>query len=348
MLGSVPSRSASSSAIASRPSGVSGICRYHDFCIQSARYSGRKFSDQQTAACRRARRPCARGTRALAASSQCRSSISVTVGCASLTLWITWRITRDELALARLRIEPRRRALRIGDAEEVEEQRQRIGEAVVEQHHAPGDLLARAAIVVLERDAEVGAEQLEDGQERNVAPVGDGAALVDAHAAGAAALEELEAQAALPGARLGHDAHHLAVARGRLLERVLERAQIRRRARRSARDRGRARGRSACAPRRGRRARWTRTGVADALHAELAEILEREVAADQRGRRCRQVAGVGRGERFHALREPHGVALRRVVHAQVVADRVPTTTSPELMPMRVEKPTPCSRFTSVA
>ena len=30
----------------------------------------------------------------------------------------------------------------------------------------------------------------------------------------------------------------------------------------------------------------------DALHAELAEIVEREVAADQRGRRRRQVAGV--------------------------------------------------------
>ena len=64
------------------------------------------------------------------------------------SLWITWRMHADELALARLGIEARRRALRVADAEEVEEQRQRLGEALVEQHHAPGDLLARAAVVV--------------------------------------------------------------------------------------------------------------------------------------------------------------------------------------------------------
>ena len=61
--------------------------------------------------------------------------------------------------------------------------------------------------------------------------------------------------------------------------------------------------------------------LGDALHAELAEILELEVAARRAPPSPRQIAGIGRRERLHALRKADGVALRRVVHAQVVADR---------------------------
>ena len=147
----------------------------------------------------------------------------------------------------------------------------------------------------------------------------DGAAFVDVHAAGAAAFEELEAQAALAGARLGDHADHLPVARGRLREAS---SSVRRSAARpTKRERPRAREMSKrvrAAPMPVEPVDAHRLG--DALDAELAEILEREVAADQRRGRRGQVAGVGRGERFHALREADRVALRRVVHAQVVAD----------------------------
>ena len=58
----------------------------------------------------------------------------------------------------------------------------------------------------------------------------------------------------------------------------------------------------------------------------------------------------GLGELLHARRQPDGVALRRVVHAEVVADLpiVPTITSPELRPMRAEKFSPRSRRSSSA
>ncbi len=57
-----------------------------------------------------------------------------------------------------------------------------------------------------------------------------------------------------------------------------------------------------------------------AVDPELAEVFEVEVAAYQRRRGVGQVAGIGRRERLHALRETDRVPLRRVVHAQVVAD----------------------------
>jgi hypothetical protein len=62
-------------------------------------------------------------------------------------------------------------------------------------------------------------------------------------------------------------------------------------------------------------------GSGHTLHPELTEVVEGEVALDEGRRRRRQVTGVRLGQALHALREPNGVPLRRVVHAQVVADR---------------------------
>ena len=73
----------------------------------------------------------------------------------------------------------RRRACRVGDTEEVEHQRQDVGEPGIEQQHAAGDLLARGAVVIVAVDAEVAAEQLEDGQEGNALLVRDAVGLVD-------------------------------------------------------------------------------------------------------------------------------------------------------------------------
>ncbi len=76
--------------------------------------------------------------------------------------------------------------------------------------------------------------------------------------------------------------------------------------------------------------------LAHALEIELPEGSEREVALDEpRGVR-RQIRRTGLGQLFHALRQADGVPLRGVVHAQIVADP-PTTTSPELIPMRAAK-----------
>ena len=60
--------------------------------------------------------------------------------------------------------------------------------------------------------------------------------------------------------------------------------------------------------------------IDDALDAEVAKIVEGEIAADERRRRCAQVAAVRLREALHALRQADGVALRRVVHPQVVTD----------------------------
>ena len=73
----------------------------------------------------------------------------------------------EELALARLGVHARRGALGIGHAEEVEDQRQVLGEALVEEQQPAGDPLARRLVGVLLGDAEVGAEELEHGQQRN-------------------------------------------------------------------------------------------------------------------------------------------------------------------------------------
>ena len=66
----VPSRSASSAPMASGPSGRRGSCWYHDFCIQSARYSGRKFTSRSVAFARDRRPPRPRRSTSLAASAQ--------------------------------------------------------------------------------------------------------------------------------------------------------------------------------------------------------------------------------------------------------------------------------------
>ena len=105
----------------------------------------------------------------------------------------------------------------------------------------------------------------------------------------------------------------------RLRERVVERAQVRVAAHEAAEA-----ARAGDVEARARRAEPAQLedghGPGDALHVERAEVVEREVARDEARGGAAQVAGVRLRERFHALREAHRVALRGVVHAQVVAD----------------------------
>ena len=66
----------------------------------------------------------------------------------------------QQLALARLGVHARRRALGVGHREEVEDQRQVLAEALVEQQQLAGDPLARRLVGVLLGDVEVGAHDL--------------------------------------------------------------------------------------------------------------------------------------------------------------------------------------------
>ena len=66
----------------------------------------------------------------------------------SRALWARTRrlVSAEHLALARLGVHARRRALGIGHGEEVEDQRQVLAEALVEQEELAGDPLARGLV----------------------------------------------------------------------------------------------------------------------------------------------------------------------------------------------------------
>jgi len=159
-----------------------------------------------------------------------------------------------------------------------------------------------------------------------------------------AAFEELEAQAALavPASAPRRPPAHCPRPSAR---RHLERAQIRRPS--TKRQRPRAREcRSACAPHRSDEP-VDAHHLGDALDAKLARSSSAEVATDQR-----RVAASGSTSRARralpcaARAQPYGPA-RVVMRFRSSADPVRPRPLPELIPMRVEKPTPCSRFTSV-
>ncbi len=133
---------------------------------------------------------------------------------------------REELAQARLRIHPRRRALGIGHSQEVEDERQVLPEGVVEEQEPAGDLLARRLLGVALGDPEHPPNELEDGQEGDPPGVRDAVALEDRDPLGAAPLDELVAQPALADPRLAHDPYDGASALERRAERRLERREL--------------------------------------------------------------------------------------------------------------------------
>ena len=149
--------------------------------------------------------------------------------------------------------------------------------------------------------------------------MGDRAPHLDSLAGGPAALDELVAEPALADSGLGHDAHHLAVARGRLLQRGVERLYVGA-ATHEARQAARARDVETRLQLARARELEDVHRLGDALDRELAEIVEREVAGDEVRGGVRQVAGVGLCQTLHALGQADRVTLGGVVHAQVVAD----------------------------
>jgi hypothetical protein len=150
-------------------------------------------------------------------------------------------------------------------------------------------------------------------------PVRQRLPLVHLDAGSAAALHELEAEPALAGARLRNQPDDLAVARARLRQRVFQGAELPIAPHESG-EAARARHVEARAAGAGPQELEHLNRLARSFHLEGAEVVELEVALEQRRAGAGHVDRVGRCERLHALREPDRVALCRVVHAQVVAD----------------------------
>jgi hypothetical protein len=225
----------------------------------------------------------------------------------------------EEPPLLRVGIHARSGALRIRDARELEEQRDVVAVLLVQQQQAARDLLACGAVVVPVADAEVGAHDLEDGEEGDVPAVGDGVALEHREAAGAAALQELEAQPALAGARLGHHAHRLPVALAGARQGGLQHLHVVGAAHEATETAGPRHVEAGAV-----RAQPLELEDADlpghALDRERAQVLQREVARNRGGEVGAQVDRVRRGQLLHASGEARGVPLRRVIHAEVVAD----------------------------
>jgi hypothetical protein len=225
----------------------------------------------------------------------------------------------EQLALTRFGSEDRRGPLGVGHAEEVEHERHGFGQPRVEEDHPSGDLVAARPRGVPLRDPEVATDQLEEREERDRLSMRDRVRLVDRDVAGPATLGDFEAEPALSRPRLADDAHHLTVSRNGSLEGGLQPGHLA-----TAADEFRETSRARDIEPGAYRTRPFELAdverLADALHLHRAEITETEVAGDQAGRRLGEEHGSGLGELFHSLREPHGVPLRRVVHAEIIAD----------------------------
>src|SRR5881392_667861 len=98
--------------------------------------------------------------------------------------------------------------LGVGHAEEVEDQRQLLGEVGIEQQGSAGDLLACESLRLTLADAKVGAQHLQHGHEGDRSPVRLGLGLEDLDPTLAAALAELVGEATLADPRLGDDSDH--------------------------------------------------------------------------------------------------------------------------------------------
>ena len=220
--------------------------------------------------------------------------------------------------LALLDIGRRRRIGEVGDAEQVEDDRQVLAVAFVHGSSAP-EIFARAASGPSSSPtSKEGAPELQHRQHRRRLTVGEAARLENRNAARAAFLDELRAEPRLPGAGLSHEPDHLTAA-ARPLERGLERGQIV-----ISPNEHRKTARAGTVQPRAERARALkveqRHRFGDALHLGAAEVAQLKIAVNQTGSVFRNADMAGLGELFHALRQSDAVTQRGELHAQVVAD----------------------------
>ena len=224
----------------------------------------------------------------------------------------------DEL-LPSVWIHLRRRVVWVRCSEALEHERQDLAKAGIEQQQSAGDLFPDGTRVVAVCEAVVGAKDLEHREERDVPPVSDRVPLEHLDAAGANALQELEAQPALAGPCIGDDTHDLPAPGYRLLQRVLQGLHIVVAANEACETAG---SRDIEASSQGALADQLVDphGLLEPLDRERAEILEIQVAGDERRGRVAHVDRVGGRELLHACGQAYREPLSGVVHAKVVAD----------------------------
>ena len=215
----------------------------------------------------------------------------------------------------------RHRAVGVGHAEEVEHQRQVLGEAGVEQQRPPGDLLARQLLGLALADPEEGAQHLQHRHVGDRRARGPGPAPRRPRARRSrqrwanswqSRLLPTPGSATRPTTPPSPASARSSAARSAAISSA-------------APDEAREAARAREVEPRARRADAGQLEDADrlagALDLELAEVLEVEEAGGELGGVLGQVGLARLGQRLHPLRQPDGVADRRVVAVAARADR---------------------------
>ena len=115
----------------------------------------------------------------------------------------------EQAPLADSGVHRRQRFCRVRHTEKVTGEENVVPQRVVQEHEAPGDLLARTCRIVGFVDAEESSCQLEDREHWNDAAVRRAVGFQDGDTASAAAIHEFETEPALPHSSLAHDARDL-------------------------------------------------------------------------------------------------------------------------------------------
>ena len=132
----------------------------------------------------------------------------------------------EEQALPGLGLHAGRGTFRIGNAVEVEHEREAVAQPLVEEEQLSRDLLAGGLRAVVVRHTMNVAQQLQHGQQRDRLAVRDPVPFVHGNTPGARALRELPAEAALADPGLRDDPEHLALPGNGAAERRLERGEL--------------------------------------------------------------------------------------------------------------------------
>jgi hypothetical protein len=208
----------------------------------------------------------------------------------------------EHTPLRRLRVDAWGGPRRVGDAHEVEHRGQDLREGGIEQKKRAGDLFASREIAVLLGDTEALAEHLQDRAKRDRAAVRDRLCLDHGDPFRPAALDELEAEAALAGTGGRNDRDRLALSMLGACRGGLEQAHLV-----IATDEARETAGAGAVEARAQTAEPLESiGVnrrARALYVERTQILELEVALDSLRGRSGDVDLASLGERLYALRE---------------------------------------------
>ena len=218
------------------------------------------------------------------------------------------------------RVEGTPRDIVDGDIEQRQERRQERLQRPVQRQEFARHSFANLPRVVALLDAEICLQQLDDGQVRRGPPIGDRAAFEHQPTVGAVRPRELPDEAGFPDAGLAHDGDRLPVSGAGVLERSAEHLDLGV----PADEPGEP------APRGGLQSRARRTdagqlvdldGLAATFHRHRTQGLHGDEPFDQVERRRRDQHRARARGLFHARGEMRRLPDRRVVHAQVIADR---------------------------